>query len=58
MKYSGTYLGNHLLLNTSDKVIYDLVTGDVVMDGFEKAYQAYGYIYVAKDGAVTIYTTR
>ncbi|MBQ4465208.1 MAG: hypothetical protein II916_04525 [Oscillospiraceae bacterium] len=55
MKYSGTYLGNHLLLNTSDKVIYDLVTGDVVMDGFEKAYAAYGYIYVAKDGAVTIF---
>ena len=56
IKSSGTYLGNHLLLVNNDKVIYDLVTGEKVMEGFEKAFQAYGYIYVLKDNKVTIYS--
>ena len=55
VKYSGTYFGNYILSVNNDKVIYDLVTGEKIMEGFDKAYSAFGYVYVLKDGKVTVY---
>ena len=51
----GTYLGSQLLASSEDNAIFDLVTGEKVLDGCDDAYQAYGYIYVIKDGETTIY---
>ena len=55
LESSGSYFGNHLLYSSKDKAIFDLVTGDKVLEGFDMAYQAYGYIYVVKGNETTIY---
>ncbi len=55
LETSGSYFGNHLLYNSNEKAIYDLVSGDKVLEGFDKAYQAYGYIYVVNGSETTIY---
>ena len=55
LKYSGSYLGNQLLDGGSNNAIYDLVTGEALMEGFDKSYEAYGYVYIVKDGETTIY---
>ena len=52
---SGSYLGNFLLYSNKDNAIYDLVTGDKILEGFDKAYNAYGYIYVITGDDITIY---
>ncbi|MBR6045133.1 MAG: hypothetical protein IKP47_05815 [Ruminococcus sp.] len=55
VKYSGTYFGSYILNVNNDKALYDLVTGEKLLEGFDKAYNAFGYIYVLKDGKVTVY---
>lgn len=52
---SSTYLGDNLLYDFSNKVIYDLVTGEKVMEGFDTATQAYGFIYIVNGDDTTIY---
>lgn len=52
---SGDYYGNNLLGSRKDNAIFDLVTGEKVLEGFDQSYQAYGYIYAVKDGETTIY---
>ena len=54
-KSMGVYLGNHLILNKDEMAIYDLVTGEKVLEGFDDAYTAYDHIYTVKDGEITIY---
>ena len=55
MASSGDYYGNNLIGSRKDNAIFDLVTGEKVLEGFERSYQAYGYIYAVKDGETTIY---
>lgn len=54
-KSMGIYLGDHLILNKDEMAIYDLVTGEKVLEGFDNAYSAYDHIYTVKDGEITIY---
>ena len=51
----GEYLKNYLLYDSKSKTVYDLVTGEKVIEDVEKLYDAYGYIYVKKDKDYTIY---
>lgn len=53
--YSSTYLDDQLLFNSDEKAVYDLVTGEKLFEGVEKAYRIYGYLYVIKDGKATVY---
>ena len=54
-KSMGIYMGNHLILNKDEMAIYDLVTGEKVLEGFDNAYTAYDNIYTVKDDEITIY---
>ncbi len=55
MESSGNYYGNNLVESRKDSAIFDLVTGEKVLEGFDKSFQAYGYIYVVNGGETTIY---
>lgn len=49
------YFGGFILYDMGNKVLYDLATGSVLSEGFTKAFSAYGYIYIEKDGVTTAY---
>jgi hypothetical protein len=49
------YFGGFILYDMGNKVLYDLATGSVLSEGFTKAFSAYGYIYIEKDGVTTVY---
>ena len=55
LKNSGTYLGNNLLYVYQDKVVYDLVTGEKLFEGIDRACMAYGRLCIVQDGKVTVY---
>ena len=54
-KYSGTYYGNYLLNVNSDKILYDLYTGEKIQEGFDEADFAFGRLYITKGKEITIY---
>lgn len=54
LSYS-TYLDDQILYNSSGKTVYDLVTGEKLFEGVDKAYRIYGYLYIIKDGKATVY---
>lgn len=51
----GTNLGNYMVSDFKAKVAYDLVDGEKLVEGYEKIYSAFGYLYVLKDGTYTVY---
>ena len=55
LETSGNYLKNYLLYDSKGKTLYDLVTGEKVIENAEKVYSAYNYLYVLKDKEYTIY---
>ncbi len=55
---SGTYFGHNILYSYADKALYDLVTGEKLVDKLEKAYMAYGHLCVLNDGKVTVYNIK
>lgn len=52
---SGTYLGSYLLYSAKDKAIYDIITGEKVLEDIDKAYAAYGHVYVLNGDEYTVY---
>lgn len=52
---SSEYLGHGLLNAYKEKAIYDLQTGEKLLDGFDKAYAAYDHLYVLNGDEYTIY---
>ena len=55
VKYSGTYFGKYLLDINNEKVLYDLYTGEKLQEGFDKAYCAFGRVYIVKGKDITVY---
>ena len=51
----GTNLGNYMVSDFKAKAAYDLVDGEKIVEGYEKIYSAFGYLYVLKDGKYTVY---
>ena len=53
----GEYFGKGVLYiyDRENPAIYDVVTGEKLLDGFEHAYTAYGYVYVQTGDEITIY---
>ena len=49
------YLGNYIINDYKNKALYNAVTGEKILDGFDKAYAAYGYIYVLTGDEMTVY---
>ena len=58
VKYSGTYFGNYILNVASEKTMYDLVTGEKMLEGYTKAFSAFDHVYVLQDGKVTVYEVK
>ena len=48
-------LGNNIGYDSKENILYNMKTGETLAEGFDKAYTAYGYIYVQKDKEVTVY---
>lgn len=53
---SGNYFGDFILYSYNNKALYDIVTGEVLLDGFDKAYRAYDCIYTLKGKEITVYS--
>lgn len=53
---SGSYFGDFILYSYNNKALYDIVTGEVLLDGFDKAYRAYDCIYTLKGKEITVYS--
>ena len=51
----GTYLGNFLLFDNKTNAVYDLVTGEKVLEKADRVHTAYGYLYVESGKDITIY---
>lgn len=55
LAFTGAYFDHHLLESNNEKTLYDLVTGEKVLDGYDKAYYAFGHVYTLKGDKVTVY---
>lgn len=49
------YLGNYIINDYKNKALYNAVTGEKMLDGFDKAYASYGYVYTLTGDELTIY---
>lgn len=54
-KGSYDYYGDFIVHDLNDSVLYSLVTGEKLAEGFDRSFCAYGHIYTQKDDVVTVY---
>ncbi|MCR5742297.1 MAG: WG repeat-containing protein [Lachnospiraceae bacterium] len=52
---STTSFGANILYDGMGRRLVNLVTGDVLAEGFDQALASYGYVYIVKDHIVTTY---